>query len=54
MLRGAKSNEIDIEGVEIDPLSGKIVIVAKGTTDESETALDLVGCKCAHAFILRA
>jgi hypothetical protein len=39
-LRGAKSAGIDIERVEIDPLNGKIVIIAKGATAGSKTALD--------------
>jgi hypothetical protein len=39
-LRAAKSAGIDIERVEVDPLSGKIVIIAKGATAGSETALD--------------
>jgi hypothetical protein len=48
-LRAAKSAGIDIERVEVDPLSGKIVIIAKGATAGTETALDTWLAANAHA-----
>jgi hypothetical protein len=48
-LRAAKTSGIDIERVEIDPHSGKIVIIARGAKVEAETALDAWLAANAHA-----
>jgi hypothetical protein len=39
-LRAAKTAGIEIERIEIEPASGKIVIIAKGAEGRAESPLD--------------